>query len=449
MTDKKIFYKFVIPSIGSMLITALYFVVDGIFVGRGVGANGLAAVNIAVPFISILTSVTMMFTMGGATITSIRFGQGENTKANNSFNMTIILVIAFALLMSFFSIFFSKEIAKLLGASEMLLTDTATYLKYYVMFGIFFCGSMVLSAFVRNDGNPQLAFWGMIVGAVSNMFLDWLFIFPLQMGIKGAAIASGLGQIFSCWILLFHFIAKKGVLKIAKPLKEQGLITQIVKIGTPEFVTQMSQPVTILCYNLIVLKMFGEIGVSAFSVISYLIVIILSVFIGLSQGIQPLISRSYGEKDKEKGLFFFKKGLRLNILLSLIIYATLCFFGKYIIAIFSSDQHLMKIAYDCIVLYGISFLFASVNIVYTTYFLTTKQTRYSLIVSVLRSFICNSIFIFLMPALLGKNGVWLGMIVAEFVVMIIAVTLNKDKNSFHKMCCKSYQPHSLGYEKAN
>lgn len=425
MSNNKKFYQFVIPSIGAMLVTGLYFVVDGIFVGRGVGTNGLAAVNIAVPFISILTAVTMMITMGGATITSIRFGKGENKEANNVFNTSLFMVICFALFMSIISVLFPQGIAKLLGASDILLDDTASYLKYYVLFGTFFCGSMTLSAFVRNDGNTSLAFWGMIVGAVSNIFLDWLFIFPLQMGIKGAAIASGLGQVFACLVLSIHFIRNKGVLHIAKPKQEQRLKLKIIKVGTPEFITQMSQPVTILCYNLIVIKMFGEIGVSAFSVVSYLIVIILAVFIGLSQGIQPLLSRSVGEGNKDKEKYFFQKGLRVNLFLSVVINIIMFVFGRKIISIFNSDSELIRIAYNCIVIYGISFIFASLNIVYTTYNLATKRTKDALIIAVLRSFVCNSIFIFLMPILFGEKGVWLGMIVAEFVVMVVAIVLRK------------------------
>ncbi|QSX06263.1 MATE family efflux transporter [Sedimentibacter sp. zth1] len=425
MSDKKQFYRFVIPSIGSMLVTGLYFVVDGIFVGRGVGTNGLAAVNIAVPFISLLTAISMMITMGGATLTSISFGKGENKKANNYFNTSLLLVLLFSLGMTAISVLFPTQLVKFLGASNMLIESTATYLKYYVIFGIFLCGSSTLSAFVRNDGNPQLAFWGMIIGAISNVFFDWLFIFPLQMGIKGAAIASGLGQILACIVLSAHFMCRKGVLKIETIAREKGIITQIIKAGIPEFVTQMSQPVTILCYNNIVLNTFGEIGVSAFSVISYIIVVILAVFIGLAQGIQPLLSRSIGEGNREKENFFFQKGLQFNILLSCIIYLIMLIFGKAIISIFNNDAELIKTAYNCIIIYGISFIFASVNIVYTTYNLATKNTKVAMMIAVLRSFICNSIFIFLMPALFGINMVWTGMIVAELVVMIIAITQNK------------------------
>lgn len=430
MSDTKKFYRFVIPAIGSMLVTGLYFVVDGIFVGRGVGINGLAAVNIAVPFISLLTAVTMMITMGGATLTSISFGKGENSRANNYFNLSLVMVVLFALSLSTISILFPTQIARLLGASNLLLEETAAYLKYFVLFGIFFCGSATLSAFIRNDGNPQLAFWGMIVGAVSNVFLDWLFIFPLQMGLKGAAIASGLGQVLACCVLSLHFIRKKGILQIAKPYAEKGIILQILKVGMPEFVTQMSQPITILCYNYVVLNAFGEIGVSAFSVISYILVVVIGIFTGLAQGIQPLISRSAGEGNKEKERFFFREGMLLNIFLSIAIYFVMIIFGKRIISVFNGDKNLIHIAYQCILTYGICFIFAAVNIVYTTYYLATKNTKKAVWIAILRSVIFNSICIFMMPALIGVKAIWTGMVVAEFLVMLMAIFSNRKKTEF-------------------
>jgi putative MATE family efflux protein len=428
----KQFYNFVIPSIGAMFVTGLYFVVDGIFVGRGVGTQALAAINIAVPFISILTAVSMMITMGGATITSINFGKGNIEKANHSFQLSLLMVIIFSLFMTIISVFFSQPLARLLGASDLLLDGAAEYIKYFVLFGIFFCSSNTLSAFVRNDGNPRLAFWGMIVGAVSNVFLDWLFIFPLQMGLKGAAIASGLGQVLACIVLATHFIRKKGQLTLGLPRNNQSIAMQIIKTGTPEFVTQMSQPVTILCYNLVVINLFGEIGVAAFSVISYILVVAIGVFTGLAQGIQPLLSRSFGEEDRVSEHYFFKKGLILNILLAVFIYGIMLLFGKNIISVFNSDSELIALGYDCIKVYGINFIFAAANIVFTTYYLSTKCTRQAIVISVLRSFVANSILIFLIPALFGIGSVWTSLIIGEGIVFIVALLLHRRQGRIRK-----------------
>lgn len=427
MNDNRRFFQYVVPSVGSMLVTGLYFVVDGIFVGRGVGTNGLAAVNLAVPFISVLIAVTMMITMGGASQTSIAFGQKKTEQANTTFLTSVCLVLFFSLFMSAVSVLFPEHIARLLRASEALLQDTAVYLKYYVIFGIFFCGAMVLSAFVRNDGNPQLAFWGMIAGACSNIFLDWLFIFPMHMGIKGAAIASGLGQVFACLILSAHFLLHKGKLRLSVPKITKAEVLRILHTGIPD--TQMNSPVTTFCYNQIVIRIFGEIGMAAFSVISYLLVIILAVFIGLAQGIQPLLSLSRGEGDLKREHRILQQGLGFNVFLSLLIYGVMVLFGRTIIGIFNPDAQMIALGYQYILFYGTSFPFAAINIVYTTYFLSTGQTKRALQVAVLRSFVLNILFIFAMPAVLGESFIWMGITVAEATVMLWLLRKNRRQGS--------------------
>ncbi len=418
MLTKKSFLQYVIPSIGACLVTALYVVVDGIFVGRGVGANAIAAVNIAWPFVAILTAVTMMLTMGGATLCSIYFGEKKYKEAGNTFSVTLFSVLCFALFMMILALLFADEIVVLLGASETLAEYASTYLTFYVLFGAFFCLSVVLSIFVKNDHDPILAFWGMIAGALSNVFLDWLFIFPLQMGIKGAAIASGLGQVVACIILFFHFFKKRGILRIRMPHFKISLLIQIIKVGLPEFITQMSQPITILCYNLVIAHYFGDIGVSAFAIVSYIVVITLSLFTGVSQGIQPLISYSVGQKNKENEQYFLRRGLFLSIICAVGIYIVMLFAGRYIIMIFTGENDIINLAHQCMTIYGVSFIFASINIVYTSYTLAAKKTRYSLIIAGLRSFICNSTFIILTPLLFGVAGIWHGVIISEFIVFL-------------------------------
>ena len=423
MSDEKRFFRYVIPSVGGMLVSALYFIVDGIFVGRGVGTVGLAAVNISIPFITILFAVTDMAVMGGATITSIRFGEGDKPGANRSFLVTLSAILVFSVFISLVAFFFAEELALFLGASEFLMQPTADYLRYYTGFSFFFCSAMLLSAFVRCDGNPQLAFWGMVAGAGSNIFLDWLFIFPFGWGIKGAAVASGLGQIFACAMLLSHFVRKKGFLHFTSRFAEKGLIREITLRGFPEFVSHMSQPVIIFCYNLLVIKLLGEIGVAAFSTVSYIVCLIVCTFFGVSQGVQPLISYSYGEKNVKSEKNFFRMGFVLNVFLAVFVNLLLLVAGKQIAGLFNPDPVMIQNAYDCMKVYDISFIFASVNIIFTTYYLATKRTAQSLTISVLRTFVLSSICIFSIPAIFGSEYIWTGIIVAEGIVMLIAICL--------------------------
>ena len=365
----------------------------------------------------------MMITVGGATLTAISFGQNCEREANSYFIGSMKMIIAFSLLMTVISICFPHSIARLFGASDILLEDTATYLRFFVTFGIFFCSSMALAAFVRNDGAPQLAFWGMVVGGVSNIFLDWLFIFPLQMGITGAAIASGLGQTLACLLLMTHFWRRQGQLRLHNIAFHLTTALEIVKRGTPEFMNQLFQPVTVLCYNLLALSIYGEIGVAAFSVVYYILTITVAVFIGLSQGIQPLISRSFGEGNEKSERYYYLKGMGLNLSLALVVYILMLVAGRPIIAIFNTDLQLISIGYDCIRIYGLSFLFTAINIVGITYFTATKRTTQALTISILRSLVLIPVFVFLLPTLLGPGAVWSGIVVAEMLAIVIVAGL--------------------------
>lgn len=414
--EKSKFYRYVIPSIGSSMVTALYFVVDGIFVGRGVGVDALAAVNIALPFVILVISCTMMLTMGGATLTSISFGEGDDEKAKHIFKTTMMMVLIFAVLSIILGVGFTRPIAILSGASDLIMEDTVVYLRFYSMFGIFYCLAMCLAVFVRNDGNPRLALWGMVAGAVINIFFDWYFIFPLQMGLMGAAVASGMGQAVACLILLSHFFMKKGKLRMGFCRIKARLCWQIMKRGTPEFVTQMNQTITILLYNILAMNYLGEIGVSCFAIVCYLMEIIIACFLGVSQGIQPLISYSYGEKNYASEQYYFRAGLRFNVILASVIYVFLFFFGGLIASIFNSDPQLISMTQGILRIYCISFVLAAINIVFTTYYLSTKRTGKSILIAVARSFVLNSAFIFIMPGVFGENMLWTGIIVAELLV---------------------------------
>ena len=201
--------RYILPSAGGLCVTYLYNIVDGIFVGQGVGHPALAAVNITVPFITTLVALSSLFAMGGSTVIAIRLGRGDQKGANDAFLTAFCMTLVLSAVLLAVGTLLPEQIALLCGSSPEILPLARDYLFYYTLFSIPFLMSNCLSVFVRNDGAPGLAFFGMCAGAVANIFLDWLFIFPMQMGIIGAAVASGLGQILSFLILISHFLRKK------------------------------------------------------------------------------------------------------------------------------------------------------------------------------------------------------------------------------------------------
>lgn len=415
--------RYVIPSMGAMLVSALYSVVDGIFVGRGVGDIGLAAVNLSIPVLGFLAAMAVMLVMGSATIASVSMGKGDKQRANDIFSNSVFILSVFSLIFTISCLFFADKFAAWSGAEGELLVQTATYMRSYLGFGFFFAISYLLSAFVRNDGNPSLAFWGMASGTVCNIFLDWLFIFPLKMGILGAGLASGIGTVLSFSILITHFIRKRGELRLRKPKFSKELTLETIKRGFPEFVTQMYTPVLISCYNFVIMGIYGEMGISSFSMIGYLLSIMMAMYSGVAQGVQPLISRSFGEGNTKAEKYYFRSGLKTNIIISSVAYVLVLLIGKQIYGIFSSDADIISLAYFGTYFFGAAMIISSINASYASYFLSTQRTRQALFLAIARSFIFTAPFVLLIPAIFGDGMVWGGMIVSELCVAVFAIVL--------------------------
>lgn len=416
-------FRYVVPAVSSMIVTFAYVVVDGMFVGRGVGANALAAVNIALPFNVLVTAVGTLLTIGGATVFAIRTGRGDSGGASEVFLTSGLLVVIASVALAVIGVACPETIATVSGANAVLLESTATYIRYYSMFAIAISASLWLSAFIRNDGRPGLAFWGMVSGALANVFLDWLFVFPLQMGIKGAAIASGLGQILSLAILSTHLIGNRGVLRLRAFKPSPPLMGKVVARGTPELITQLYHPLTVLCYNLVVIKVAGEEAIAAFSIITYIASLFIGIFTGVSQGIQPLLGQSFGSGKKRDLSFYFRAGLIINLSLSVFLYFGMVIGGQWVYALFSSDAELIRMAEFIWKCNAPAFVLASVNIVFTTFFFSTKQTGNATIVAASRGLLLNSICIFAFSYLVDAKYVWFAIVLSEIITIALAVWL--------------------------
>ena len=425
--------RYVLPSVGSMMFYSLYVVVDGIFVGRGIGETALGAVNLATPALGFLSAIAFMLIMGAATIASISFGRGDKSRANDVFSNCLLVIGVLSIIFSMVALFFAEQLAIVCGAKGELIGETATYMRSYLGFGFFFVLSFLFSTFVRNDGNPALAFWGMASGTILNIFLDWLFIYPLQMGILGAGLASGLGTVLSFSILVFHFILKRGELRFQRPRYNGALMKETLKRGFPEFVTQMCNPVLTYCYNIIVLRIHGEFGLAAFAMIGYLLYVFMAMSSGIAQGVQPLISRRFGQSKHKEERFFFRAGLVTNICVSALLYFITLLAGKTVYTIFSPDPALIDMAYHGTLYIGVGMVLSAVNISFSGYFLATQRTKQALIVAICRAFVFTAPIILLTPVILGNEAVWSGMIGSELCVAILSVFLyiklrRKDKS---------------------
>jgi putative MATE family efflux protein len=417
--------RYILPTVAGRCSTFLYIVVDGIFVGRGVGVDALGAVNIASPFTLLMIALCTLMTVGGVTITAIRLGRGDKSGANEAFRHATLLAFAGAALLMAAGMLFSREISVFLGANSTFLDMSSEYIFYCSAFSMPWALGIMLQGFVRNDGSPGLVGVAVITAAVLNIFLDWLFIFPLQMGIKGAAIATGSGEVFGFLILITHFIRRKGALRFGRIGFSGALIGKIMKRGLPEMVSQLGMPVMTLCINYILIRNLGDISVSAFGVLSYLLSFSMGIFFGVSKGLQPLIGQSYGRKDAEELSYYFRSGMAINLFAGLAVYASLLVFGKSVYALFSSDPTLIRTVAGALPKFGWGFLPMALNLTTVTYLYSTKRTARAATLATARCLALNPASILLLPRMLGAEIVWYAAGLAELLSFFLAVMLLK------------------------
>ena len=428
-TNLKSLCRYIFPAMGGLFATYLYNVVDGIFVGQGVGSAALGAVNIGVPFITFAVAIAAMFPMGGGTVVAIRMGREDKEGANHAFMTAFLLTLLASLLLTLIGMAFSRQIMDLSGGrtlSHTMRDMAADYLFYYCAFSVPMLMSTCLSVFVRNDGSPALSFVGMCVGAGANIFLDWLFIFPMKMGVVGAAIASGLGQVFSVAVLLSHFVRKRGSLRFRRFPVSGALIGKICKRGVPEAASQLTTPVTALCYNLMLARLVGDIGVSTFSVLSFIYSLVNAILSGTAQGLQPLWGLCYGERDTDGMNLYFRWGIRINAILSVVIYGLLFLFAEPVIQIFNRDPELVQNASAALSLFGLSFIPMALNLIYTAFLYSTKRTLQADAISLSRGVVLKAAAIFCMPVLFGIDVIWLAPFAAELLTLVLALVLSRD-----------------------
>ncbi|CEI72891.1 MULTISPECIES: MATE family efflux transporter [Romboutsia] len=426
------FLKYAIPSAFAMLVSALYTIIDGIFVGQGVGDNALAAVNIVLPFTVMLVGIANMMAVGGGALISKNIGAKNIEKAVNIFRQVCKFLLIVTVFISLVCVIFAKPIVKMLGATEALETLAVDYLKYYAIFCIPNLVGLALNSFVRNDGKPKLAMYSIIAGAITNIILDYVFIFPFGLGIKGAAIATGLGQIVTVAIMLPHFIQKKGCLTFGKVKIEKEVISDLLKIGFPSFLSQISFSFIVLVHNLTLVNVMGEIGVSAYSILNYIGTNIYMVLFGLTLGAQPLISYNFGRKDKDKVLKYYKINSMASIVTTAV-FVVICYvFGKQIIGIFTNDKQILEIAYFAVKLGTLSYFMVGLNIGTIVFYQAIEMPKLSTLICLFRSVIFLPISLFVLSKVFGADGIWAGTLVSESLTFIAINLIANIKTSTTK-----------------
>lgn len=425
----KQFLKYAIPSALAMFVSSLYTVIDGIFVGQGVGDGALAAVNIVLPFTVMLFGLASMFAIGGGALVSKNLGAGNIEKAVNIFRQVFKFLLIGTALLSGICIVFTSPIVSILGATENLKPLAVDYLRYYAIFCIPNLIGIVLNSFVRNDGRPKLAMISTIAGAITNIILDYIFIFQFGLGIKGAAIATGLGQIVTVSMLLPHFLGKKGYLTFGKVKLERNMIKEFSLIGFPSFFAQASYSLIVLFHNIALVNYVGEMGISAYSIINYITTNIYMVLYGVTLGVQPLISYNYGKRKGDKMLKFFKITCLTSTIISGVSVLVCFAFGRNLVGIFTSDPKIMELSYTALRIASISYFSVGMNLNTLVYYQAIEKPKLSNIICIGRSIVFLPLALFVLGKTFGINGIWAGTLVAETLTFLVINLIANIKTS--------------------
>ncbi len=406
-----------------MIGLSCYILADTFFVSKGLGTNGLTALNLAIPIYSFIHGSGLMIGMGGGTKYSIQKSQGKDKVANSIFSHVVAIAAIFAAVFVLIGLFFSGNIVTLLGADETVYQMTKTYLQVILLFAPAFLMNNVLLCFVRNDGAPQLSMTAMITGSLSNIILDYVFIFPCQMGIFGAVFATGLAPIISMLILSSHFIKKKNQFHWIKCRLERRMAASICSSGIPSLITELSSGIVIIVFNSIILGLEGNVGVAAYGVIANLSLVIIAIYTGIAQGIQPIMSRNYGVGNHRNIQLILRYALITMLILSVLVYMGVFLGAEQIAAIFNSERNelLQTIAVEGLKLYFIACPFAGFNIIISIYFTSTEYPIPANIISILRGFFVIIPMAFLLSSIAQITGVWCAFPATELLVTIVGV----------------------------
>lgn len=422
-----VFFQYSIPSVLGMLAISSASIVDGFFIGNYVGDFGLAAINITFPIFSLLFGFALMLAIGSSVSSGKLIGEGDIKSASMIFSKTIVCITLFSFITSTILFLNIETILYLFGANENLTKIAIEYLSIMLIFIPFLMIGIVSDYFVRVDNRPNLAFIALLLSAFINVVLDWFMIVYLQKGIFGAALATGISQLALIFILLPHFFSKKATLKFVKPI---GNYIQIIKAsynGASEFVNEISVGITTLIFNYVMIKNLGVEGIAAFAVINYLLLIGIMISFGISDSLQPIISKNFGAKENKRIEEFLKFAFITVGLVGFIMIFLIIFTPNSLANVFLEDTNYKtkEIVLNFAMFIWIAFLFNGVNLVISAYLTAIHKPLYSMIIAISRSFIFPVIFIFVLPFLFETQGIFLAIPMAEFITFIIAIVLYK------------------------
>lgn len=431
MEIKKEFAKYASLNILGIVGMSCYILADTYFISKAQGTLGIAALNLVLPVYDVIYGIGDMIGIGSVIRYSIIKEQNAY-EANTYLWNALVFTGIFGLVFSVIGLFAAGPFLQLLGADDAVIMAGKEYTSIFMLFGPIFMWNLVANAYCRNDGAPIIAMMATLISSLFNIVFDYVLMFPLGMGMKGAALATALSPVLGILICMFHFLSKKNHVKLTISKPSIRRLFSSCQVGVSAFVAHVSAGVVTMTLNYLILSLAGNTAVAAYGIIANIALVVIAVFNGLANGSQPLISRDYGVGKNENVQVLKRLSLITAFVLAVILYVVIFIGTDWFIGIFNSEQNreLYQYAHLGTRLYFIGILFSSVNIVGAGFFSATNEAKNASIISLLRGLILIVLFSIILSKLFGLNGVWLSYAVSEGVTTgVMLVLLNRSKRS--------------------
>lgn len=424
MNIKKEFAKYVSLNILGMVGMSCYIIADTYFISKSQGSMGITALNLVLPVYNLIFGIGSMIGIGSA----IRYSIAKSIKHSDAqlylFN-AIVFTTFFGLIFTAVGLFAPEKLLLLLGADDAIAAVGKEYTRIFMSFGPLFMWNMVANAYCRNDGAPTIATISTLASSFFNIVLDYILMFPLGMGMEGAALATAFSPLLGIMVCMLHFLSKKSNVKLKVSVPSVKRLLRACKVGVSAFVGDVSTGVTTMAFNYIILAIAGNTAVAAYAVIANIALVVAAVFNGISNGSQPLISRDYGAGKHTAVKTLKNLSFITALVLSAILYSVIFLGTDTLISIFNGENNheLYNYAYWGVRLYFTGIFFASANIVGASFFSATDHAKNASLISVLRGFCLIVLFAVIGSRLFGLNGVWLSYTAGEAVTALVMLML--------------------------
>lgn len=432
--------KFTTPTMIMLVYMSLYQTVDGVFVSNLVGELGLTALNVVYPFTGVIIAISIMLSTGAGTAIALSMGQQKDREAKEDFTVIILVGIVLSAVIMAVGVIYIEPLIYMLGATPKIYQMCHDYLWIMVLSTPLAVLQLLFQTFFVTAGKPKIGLVLTVLGGASNIVLDYLFMVQFNLGIRGAAIATSVGYgIMAVYGLYYFAVHRHGTLYFVKPKLRLHMLKKSCMNGSSEMINNLAVAITTYLFNIVGMAYLKEEGVAAISIILYAQFIMTSVFMGYATGVAPIISYKYGAEDTAQIQKIFKISVIFVLVTSIITFILSFVVAKPIVAVFASQSpYVFDLAVHGFYLFAISFLFTGLNIFASALFTAFSNGKVSAILSFLRTFVFLVIALIGLPMLVGENGVWLAVPLAEGAAVIFSIAaIYKYRHKYHLVGSKT------------